>query len=71
MDAVNIKLVEVEIHDLKSRFNNIEMKVDANICEAFYDANLTSLQQLHFQITDHCGSVTKLEHEITGLTSKF
>ena len=31
MATVTIKLVETEIYDLKSRFNTLEMKVEANL----------------------------------------
>ena len=47
------------------------MKVGANICESFFDADRISIQQIQFQVTDPHGSFAKLEHELNGLTNKF
>ena len=69
--TVNIKLVKAYIYALKSRFNTLKMKVDANLCEAFSDADRTSFKKLQFQVTDSCGYFSKLEHELTGLNNKY
>ena len=68
---VNIKLVVGEIYALKSRFKTLKIKVDANPHEAFSDADRTSLQHIQFQVTDPHGSFAKLEHDLTGTTTKF
>ena len=47
------------------------MKVEDNIHEAFSDSDQMSLQQIQFQVTDPCGSFSKLEHELTGLTNSY
>ena len=47
------------------------MKVDANLNEAFSEADQTSLQHIKFQVTDTHGYFSKLEHDLTVLTNKF
>ena len=42
--TVTIKLLEAEIHALKSRFNTLEMRIEANLHESFSDFNRTLLQ---------------------------
>ena len=71
MATDTIKLVEAEIYALKSRFNTLEMKVEASLHESFPDADCASLQQLQFQVTDNRGSFAKLEHQLTRLANKF
>ena len=67
--TVTIKLVESEIYALKSRFNTLEMKVEANLHESFSDNDHTSLQQL--QVTCPRGFFVKLEHKLNVFTNKF
>ena len=60
-----MELLEADNHTLKILSNTLEMTVDANVHEYFYDANRALLQQLKFQVTDPRGSFTRLEHELT------
>ena len=66
-----IKLVESDIYALKIRFNTLMIKFDANLPDAFSDADCTSLKQIQFQVTDPRGSFSKLEHKLTRLTNTF
>ena len=58
--TVTIKLVEAEIYALKSRFNTLEMKFEANIHQSFSDSDHMSLQHIQFQVTYHSDSFSKL-----------
>jgi hypothetical protein len=66
-----LRSTNAEFLALKIRLNDLEITVDSNIHELLWNVDHTMLEQLKFQVTDPCGSIAKLEHELTDISNKF